>query len=153
MGCKENEYLVNNTNRPDWMREEALGNLVRDGCVDALFRLVNNTNRPDWIRNAALEAICAFAHLGNVSQSASFSKITIGGKSVSSTSINVRVASISGTAAEYLYKLANDTNRPDRMRRIAVETLVTIRHSTYCLKIADNSNRPDWMRKLAMKGL
>lgn len=153
MGCQENEYLVNNTDRPDWMRKEALCNLVRDGCIDALFRLINNTDRPDWIRYGALEAICAYACSGNVSASASFSSINIGGTEISITSINVSVSSLSNLAADYLFKLANNTDRPDRMRRLAVETLVFIRHSKYCLRIADNPDRPDWMRKLAMKGL
>ena len=153
MGSQENEYLVNNPDRPDWMRKEALCNLVRDGSIDALFRLVNNSDRPDWIRYGALEAICAYACSGNVSASASFSNISIGGTDISISSIDVSVSSLSGLAADYLYKLANNSDRPDRMRRVAVETLVLIRHGTYCLKIADNPDRPDWMRKLAMKGL
>lgn len=153
MGCQENEYLVNNTDRPNWMRKDALCSLVRDGCIDALFRLINNTDRPDWMRYEALEAICAYACLGNVSAGASFSNISIGGTDISISSIHVSVSSLSGLAADYLYKLANNTDRPDRMRRVAVETLVLIRHSTYCLKIADNPDRSDWMRKLAMKGL
>jgi hypothetical protein len=60
---------------------------------------------------------------------------------------------LSDAVAKCLYRLANNTDRPDKMRRTSVETLVAIRHSKYCLMIADNSDRPNWMRKLAMKGL
>lgn len=154
MGCQENEYLVNNTDRPDWMRKEALGNLVRDGCLDALFRVVNNTDRPDWMRYAALDAVRAYACFGNgASVSMSSSSISIAGMDVSLSSVSVNFSSLGDAAAQCLYRLANNTDRPDRMRRSAVETLVAIRHSKCCLGIADNPDRPDWMRKLAMKGL
>ena len=154
MGCQENEYLVNNPDRPDWMRKEALCNLVRDGCLDALFRLVNNTDRPDRMRYAALDAIRAYAHLGSsVSVSMSSSSISVAGVDVSLSSVSVNFSALGDAAAQCLYRLANNTDRPDRMRRAAVETLAAIRHSKYCLAIADNPDRPDWMRKLAMKGL
>ena len=154
MGCQENEYLVNNTDRPDWMRKEALCNLVRDGCVAALSDLVNNTERPDWMRYAALDAIRVYANLGSgVSVSMSSSSISVGGVTVSLSSVSINFSLFGNAATQCLYRLADNTDRPDQMRRAAVETLVAIRHSKYCLAIADNTERPDWMRKLAMKGL
>lgn len=153
MGCQENEYLVNNTDRPDWMRKEALYNLIRDGCIDALWRLVNNTDRPNWMRYTALDAICGFARLGSISVTGSSLTIHAGGNAVTLSGVSISITTLGSQAADYLYKLANNTDRPDKMRRIAVETLVDIRHGRYCLAIADNPDRPDWMRKLAMKGL
>jgi hypothetical protein len=153
MGCQENEYLVNNSNRPDWMRKEALYNLIRDGCIDALWQLINNSNRPDWIRYTALDAIIGFARLSSISFTDSSLTIHAGGNVVTLNTVSISVSSLGPQSADYLYELANNSNRPDKMRKIAVETLVDIRHSQYCLAIADNSNRPDWMRKLAMMGL
>jgi hypothetical protein len=105
------------------------------------------------MRYAAVDAICAYAHLGGVSIGISSTTISVGGTEVSLNSVSVSVSSLADVAAQCLYKLANNSERPDRMRRTAVETLVAIRHSKHCLAIADNSDRPDWMRKLAMKGL
>lgn len=153
MGERENEYLVNNSDRPDWMRKDALANLIRDGCIDALWRLVNNTDRPDWIRCMALDAICEYAKVGDVSVSGSSVTVSAGGSSITLNVVSATIGSLDSQAADYLYRLANNSDRPDQMRRIAVQTLVGIRHSRYCLAIADNSDRPDWMRKLAMKGL
>jgi hypothetical protein len=153
MGCQENEYLVNNPDRPDWMRKEALYNIIQQGCIDALRRLLNNPDRPDWMRNTALDAVCAFAHLGESLVSGSSLSIQAGGDAVTLSVVSVSVSSIASQATDCLFKLANNPDRPDWMRRMAVETLVDIRYSKYCLAIADNPDRPDWMRKLAMKGL
>jgi len=153
MGCQENEYLVNNPDRPDWMRKEALYNLIRNGCIEALWRLINNPDRPDWLRYAALDAICGFAKLGSVTISGSSLTIHACGNAVTLNAVSINISSLGSQAADYLYRLANNPDRPDKMRRLAVETLVDIRHSRYCLAIADNPDRPDWMRKLAMKGL
>jgi len=152
MGCEDNYYLASNSDRPDWMRREALSNLVRDGCVEHLGKLVNNPDRPDWMRYGALEAICAYACLGP-SVTVRTSSISFGGQSLSMSSLSVDVSFLAPAAADFLIRLANNTDRPDRMRKAAVEALVAGRWSKQCLSIADNSDRPDWMRKMAMKGL
>ena len=152
MGCQENYYLANNSDRPDWMRKEALCNLVRDGCVDHLAKLVNNPDRYDWLRYGALEAICAFACLGP-SVSIRSSSISVGGNAISISSLSVDISFIAPRAADFLLRLANNTDRYDRMRKMAVEALVAGQWSQRCLAVADNSDRPDWMRRLAMKGL
>lgn len=152
MGCKENEYLVNNADRPDWMRKEALDNLIRDACLESLWRLIDNSDRPDWMRNRALDALCAFAGFG-VMATASNTSIAIAGDTINVNLVTISIHEIGSSASDFLYRLANNSDRPDRMRRQAVETLVAVRHADYCLRIADNSDRPDWMRKLAMKGL
>ena len=152
MGCEENFCLANNPDRPKWIRKEALCNLVRDGCIDYLAKLVNDSDRPTWLRYGALEAICAFACLGP-SVSVRSTSISFGGHCLSMSSLSVDVSLVAPCAAEVLRKLANNADRPNRMREMAVETLVAGRWSQHCLAIADNPDRPKWMRRLAMKGL
>jgi len=153
MGCDENYYLVNNPDRPDWMRREALCNLVRDGCIEHLFRLADNPDRTNWLRYGSLEALSVFAQYGGTSVSVAASSISIGGETVSLASLTVDLSSVGRAAAGALYKIANNPDRPNKMRRMAVEALVRGRWSRECLALADNPDRPNWMRKLAMKGI
>lgn len=132
MGCDDNYYLVDNPDRPDWMRREALCNLVRDGCVAHLYQLADNPDRPDWLRYSSIAALAAFAQCGGTSVSVTASTVSVGGQSISLTSLSIDLSSVG---------------------RLAVDALIAGRWSRQCLALADNPDRPDWMRKLAMKGL
>jgi len=153
MGCDENYHLADNPDRPTWMRREALCNMIRDGCVAHLYRLADNPDRPNWLRYGSVDALSAFAQCGGASVAVSAASISVGGESISLTALSVDLSSVGRAAAEALYEIANNPDRPDRMRRKAVEALVAGRWSRKCLALADNYERPDWMRELAMKGL
>ena len=153
MGCRENFELVDNPDRADWMRKEALCNLARDGCMAELYRLTDNPDRADWIREGALEALCAFAQLGGASLSGTSVAVRFGDVSVTLDCVSVDVSAIGPTAAQYLFELADNPDRADRLRRRATEALASGRWSKHCFALADNPDRADWIRKLAMRGV
>lgn len=56
-------------------------------------------------------------------------------------------------SSEALYRLVNNPDRPDWIRRDALQGLID-REEVYLLEsIVNNSDRPDWIRKMALKGL
>lgn len=153
MGCRENYDIVDNPSRPDRLRALALANLVRAGCIEHLFDLVDNPDRPDWIRDGALAALCAFAQGVGSSVSAGTAVFRIGEETILMSSLRIDYSAASSTAAESLYRIADNPDRPDRLRRAAVNSLVAGRWARHCHALADNPDRPDWLREAAIRGM
>lgn len=152
MGCQENYSIVDNPNRPDRLRAAALVNLVRDGCVDHLLDLVDNPDRPDWIRDAALAALCTFAQCSGTSVISTAATLRIGDEQVVFSSLRIDFTVTSSTAAQGLFRNADNPDRPDRLRRAAVAGLVVGRWTHHLHALADNSHRPSWLREAAIRG-
>jgi len=56
-------------------------------------------------------------------------------------------------SSEALYRLVNNTDRPNSMRREALQELITRQEIGMLESIMNNPDRPTWMRDMALEGL
>lgn len=84
---------------------------------------------------------------------AKFALYCIGETTISIAQLSIDFPTCAPRAAGLLHRLADNPDRPDPLRRQALEALAGAGWSELCLAIADNPDRPDWLRRIAMSGL